>query len=168
MLLGKFHGDDVIWIGDKFDSGKPEHTPHFRPVTEWLLEGKAPGPLVCPVAFKNTSYARTNDNILARRFLVVESDTLERDEVGAIFRWLHEGCELKLAAVVDTAGKSLHAWFDFTDCEDVLDDLKLVLPALQCDPKLFTASQPVRLPGALRDGQYQKLVYLANTEVAHE
>ena len=68
-------------------------------------------------------------------------------------------------AVVDTAGKSLHGWFDFTDCEPVLDELRLVLPALKCDPKLFTASQPVRLPGAERDGKMQRLVYLSGKEL---
>jgi hypothetical protein len=73
---------------------------------------------------------------------------------------------LELVAIVDTAGKSLHGWFRYPEHEFVVDDLKLVLPALQCDPKLFTPSQPVRLPGALRDGKYQKLVYLAG-EVDH-
>ena len=167
LLLQKFPADDVVWIGDKFDSGRPEHAKHFRRVSDWQTKTAAPGPLVCPVAFKNTSHARSNDNVVARRFLVVESDTLTRDEVGAVFRWLREECELKLIAVVDTAGKSLHAWFDYTDCDAELERLKLVLPALQCDPKLFTASQPVRLPGALRDGKRQKLVYLAK-EVACE
>jgi len=168
LLLGKFKPDDVVWIGNTYDSGKPEHATHFRTAAEWLKETAALGPLICPVAFKNTSCARSNDNVVARRFLVVESDTLTRDEVGGVFRWLHEGCDLKLAAVVDTGGKSLHAWFEFE--EDLLDYQKLILPALQCDPKLFTPSQPVRLPGALRDGvagKYQKLVYLANTEASH-
>ena len=170
LLLKKFQPDDVVWLGDKFDSGKPEHAAHFKPVSAWLKESRALGPLICPVAFKNTSHARTNDNVLARRFLVVESDTLSRDDVGAVFKWLHAGCDLKLIAIVDTAGKSLHGWFDFADCEESLDDLKLLLPSLQCDPKLFTPSQPVRLPGVLRDGvpgKMQRLVWLTDTEVAH-
>jgi hypothetical protein len=168
LLLQKFEPDDVVWIGDKFDSGRPEHAVHFKTVSDWLKYSVAPAPFICPVAFKNTSCARSNDNVIARRFLVVESDTLSRDEVGAVFRWLHKGCGLKLVAIVDTAGKSLHGWFEFE--EDLLDELKLVLPACQCDPKLFTASQPVRLPGTLRDGvagKYQKLVYLGR-EVALE
>jgi hypothetical protein len=162
LLLQKFQPDDVVWIGEKIDSGRPEHANHFKTVKEWLKRSGAPAQFICPVAFKNTSCARSNDNILARRFLVVESDTLSRDEVGAVFRWLREGCDLKLIAIVDTAGKSLHGWFEFE--EDLIHDLKTVLPAFQCDPKLFTASQPVRLPGALRDGlagKYQKLVYLS-------
>lgn len=167
MLLQKFHPADVVWIGDKFDSGRPEHARHFKTAKEWSKHPAAPAPFICPVAFKNTSVARSNDNVIARRFLVVESDILTRDEVGAVFRWLCNGCGLSLAAIVDTAGKSLHGWFEHE--EDLLDDLKLVLPAFQCDPKLFTPSQPVRLPGALRDGvagKYQKLVYLSE-EMAH-
>jgi hypothetical protein len=104
-------------------------------------------------------------DILDRRFLVVESDILKKNEVGAVFRWLRESCGLKLVAVIDTAGKSLHGWFDFVSCEPVLDELRLVLPSLKCDPKLFTASQPVRLPGAERDGNLQRLVYLAKEDV---
>jgi len=168
LLIQKFQPDDVVWIGDKFDSGKAEHAKHFKTVNEWSKGSAAPAPLICPAVFKNTVVARSNDNVVARRFLVVESDTLTRDQVGAVFRWMHEGCDLNLVAIVDTGGKSLHAWFEFE--EDLLDDLKLVLPGFQCDPKLFTASQPVRLPGALRDGvsgRYQKLIYLANTEAAH-
>jgi len=160
LLLRKFAPADVVWIGGVQDSGSPECAANFKPVSEWLTYGRAPGKFVCPVNFKNTSIARSNANIVNRRFLVVESDVLKKDEVGAVFRWLTE-CDLKLMAVVDTAGKSLHGWFDFTDCEPVLDELRLMLPALKCDPKLFTASQPVRLPGAERDGKLQRLVYLA-------
>jgi hypothetical protein len=164
-LLGKFDAADVVWIGDKFDSGKPEHARHFRTASDWLKKSSVPGPFICPVAFKNTSFARSNDNVIARRFLVVESDTLTRDQVGAVFRWLRASCGLQLVAIVDTAGKSLHGWFEFE--EDLLDTLKLVLPALQCDPKLFTPSQPVRLPSALRGDKFQKLVYLTK-EAGHE
>ena len=159
LLLGQFNPDDVVWIGDTFDSGKPAHAAHFKTAREWLAHNAAPGPYLCPVTFKNTSIARSNDNVVERRFIVVESDTLTRDQVGSVFRWLREACELKLVAIVDTAGKSLHGWFEFE--ADLLDDMKLVLPALQCDPKLFTPAQPVRLPGALRGNKYQKLVYLA-------
>ena len=172
LLLQKFDAADTIWIGDTYDSGKPEHAKHFKSAAEWLKGSKAPGPFICPAAFKNTSIARSNDNILARRFLVVESDTLKKDEVGAVFRWLRDKVGLELIAIVDTAGKSLHGWFKYPTQDFVVDDLKLVLPALQCDPKLFTPSQPVRLPGALRNGKFQKLVYLAQDglakEVAHD
>jgi hypothetical protein len=164
-LLAKFKPDDVVWIGAVRDSGGLECAANFKAVQEWLTYGRAPGQFTCPVNFKNTSTARSNANIIDRRFLVVESDVLKKDEVGAVFRWLREGCGLKLVAIVDTAGKSLHGWFDFVSCEPALDELRLILPALKCDPKLFTASQPVRLPGAERDGKLQRLVYLAKEGV---
>lgn len=42
----------------------------------------------------------------------------------------------------------------------VLDQLEIILPQLGCDKGLFRASQPCRIPGALRDEKYQRLVFL--------
>ena len=158
LLLGAFKPSDVVWIGDRSDSGQPDCSVCFKPVEEWLRHDEFNSQLICPVAFKPGCHSRSNDNVVARRFLVVESDTLSKDEVGAVFRWLREVVGAELVAVIDTAGKSLHAWFVWPG-EDQLDDMKLVLPALGCDPKLFTASQPVRLAGGLRDGKVQNLVF---------
>ena len=165
LLVARFNEGDIVWIGDKFDSGKPENAKSFRSTGEWQLVDAAPAQFICPVAFKPGSYARTNVNVMTRRFLVVESDVLGKDEVGAVFRWLKEQVELDLVAIVDTAGKSLHAWFQYPEEARVVE-LKVALPELGCDPKLFTASQPVRLPSAMRDGKPQRLVYLAGKEVA--
>lgn len=158
MLLGAFKPGDIVWIGDRSDSGQPDHSVCFKSVEEWSRHVEFNSQLVCPVAFKPGIISRSNENVVARRFLVVESDSLSKDEVGAVFRWLRDVIGLELVAVIDTAGKSLHAWFVWPG-EDHLDDMKLVLPALGCDPKLFTASQPVRLAGGLRDGKVQSLVY---------
>jgi len=102
---------------------------------------------------------------MARRFLVVESDTLGRDDVGANFRWMRDKVGLKLRAIVDTAAKvcTLGSNTPGFDCRRI----KAVLPELGLRSKVITASQPVRLPGALRVGKYQRLVYLAS-EVANE
>jgi hypothetical protein len=40
--------------------------------------------------------------------------------------------------------------------------LKAGLTAFGCDPKVFNHSQPVRVPGAFREGKLQKLVWLNN------
>lgn len=165
LLLERFAQDDRVWVGSTYDSGKPEHSCHFRTVAEWLKEQTVPGQYVCPVTFKEGSFSRSNDNVQARRFLVVESDVLSRDEVGAIFRWMSETLAMTLVAVVDTAGKSLHGWYTCPP-ENLVRELKRTLPELGCDPKLFTASQPVRLPSALRGDKPQRLVYLSKKEVA--
>lgn len=164
LLLSRFKTGDVVWIGDKYDSGKPEHADHFKTVEQWNVSSSAPGPFICPVVFKNTSVSRSNDNVADRRFLVIESDTLSRDEVGAVFKWLRDEVKLPLVAIVDTAGKSLHGWFKYPP-EHLVDELKLILPELGCDPALFKVSQPVRLPSAMRGDKQQRLFYLGK-EVA--
>ena len=163
-LLSKFKNDDVLWIGERNDSGHYTNSLNFKTMADWLTFEWAPHPFICPSVFKNNSVSRSNENVVERRFVVVESDLLSRDEVGAVFRYLVD-CGLKLVAVVDTAGKSLHGWFEYPADDELMIDLRLVLPALKCDPKMLTASQPARLPGAMRVEQRQKLLYLAKDEV---
>ena len=66
----------------------------------------------------------------------------------------------KLHCIIDTAGKSLHGWFDAPRNKLFENRLKTGLTAFGCDPKVFTYSQPVRVPGAYRDGKLQRLVWL--------
>ena len=155
-LLNLFQPTDVIWCGHVDHTG-PQN---FRIRDEWLAQKGAMPPLTCPSAFNPGVFRRTKENVLHRRFLVVESDTLDRDTVGAIFRWLSVKCELKLRAVVDTGGKSLHAWFD-NPGDEILKHLKLILPPLGCDKQLFVPTQPCRMPGIPRGAdRYQKLIFI--------
>ena len=162
-IVGLYKSDDVIWIGDTYSSGKPEHERHFKKAEEWLKQPTIVGNFTCPATFKNDSHSRSNDNVLVRRFLVVESDVLNKDQVGAIFRWLKDEVGMNLRAVVDTAGKSLHGWFDFPK-KAVFEELEIILPQLGCDPGLFRPSQPCRIPGVLRGEKYQSLIYLSGKE----
>ena len=162
-IVGLYKPDDILWIGDTYSSGKPEHHVHFKRAEEWLKQSTISGNFTCPATFKNDSYSRSNDNVLVRRFLVVESDILTKDQVGAIFCWLKDEVGLKLRAVVDTAGKSLHGWFEFPK-KPVFEELQIILPQLGCDPGLFRASQPCRIPGVLRGEKYQSLIYLGGKE----
>jgi len=149
-----------VWIGDVFSSGKPEHRTHFRPVAEWYQIGPVMGNFTCGSAFKPGSFQRSNVNCDGTRFLVVESDTLTKDEMGAVFAYLNRRLRFNLHAIIDTAGKSLHGWFDAPRDPCIAGRLKAVLTVFGCDPKLFTYSQPVRVPGAWRDGKLQRLVWL--------
>jgi hypothetical protein len=149
-----------VWIGDVFSSGKPEHKTHFRPIADWYQIGPAMGNYTCGSSFKPGSFQRSNANCNGTRFLVIESDTLAKDEVGAVFAYLNLRLHFNLHAVVDTAGKSLHGWFDAPRDKRIEARLKAVLTAFGCDPKLFTYSQPVRVPGAYRDGRLQRIVWL--------
>ena len=152
----------TVWIGDIWSSGRPEHKAHFRPVAEWSQIGPAMGNFTCGSAFRPGSHQRSNANIHGHRFLVLESDTLSRDEVGAVFAYVGRRLRLSLRAIVDTAGKSLHGWFDAPRTPEMQAHLKVGLPILGCDPKVFTFAQPVRLPGAFRNGKLQRLIWLQN------
>jgi hypothetical protein len=165
LLLKLFQPDDVVWIGGTTDScqndapepRKAECRRHFRAVADWLPLPAAPSQFICPNPFKCGINSRSNQNVLFRRYLVVESDTLTKDQIGAVFSWCQQF--MRLRAVVDTAGKSLHGWFDApgTAAEK---ELKAILPELGCDPSLFKLAQPCRLPGARRGDKLQSLLYL--------
>jgi hypothetical protein len=150
----------TVWIGDVYSSGKPEHRTHFRPVADWYQIGPVLGNFTCGSSFKPDSYQRSNETIDGHRFLVLESDTLSRDEVGAVFAYVRRRLRYKLHCIIDTAGKSLHAWFDAPRTRLHEGRLKAALQVFGCDPKVFTYSQPVRVPGAFRDGRLQRLVWL--------
>ncbi len=155
LLLNLFEPDDVLWCGAVDET----RTENFKRRDEWLSGPSAPAQFTCPSTFQLGTCSRRQENLLHRRYLVVESDTLDRDTVGGVFQWLIEDNGLKLHAVVDTAGKSLHGWFDAPP--HMLADLKLVLPALGCDRHMFVPNQPCRMPGAARNGKFQRLIYLA-------
>ena len=157
-IVELFREDDRIWIGYTHDSGRAEHTRNFRPARSWLAGNGIMGPLTCPSTFRDGSFSRSNENVLDRRFLVVESDVLTKDQVGAVFKWLRDEVGMTLRAIVDTGGKSLHGWFDYPKAA-ILEELKLILPQLGCDPGMFRQSQPCRMPGVLRGENYQKLIY---------
>lgn len=150
----------VLWIGDVYSSGKPEHRTHFRPVAEWYEIGPVMGNFTCGSSFRPGCYSRSNENLDGHRFMVIESDTLSKDEVGAVFAYLRRRLRYGLHCIIDTAGKSLHAWFDAPRNKVFEDRLKAGLEVFGCDPKVFTYSQPVRVPGAWRDGKLQRLVWL--------
>jgi hypothetical protein len=151
-----------VWIGDIFSSGKPEHRTNFRPVADWYQIGPVMGNYTCGSSFKPGSFQRSNANCNGTRFLVVESDTLAKDDVGAVFAYLHRRLRYQLHCIIDTAGKSLHGWFDAPRNKILENRLKAGLTAFGCDPKVFTYSQPVRVPGAWRGGKMQRLVWLKN------
>lgn len=160
LLLSLFDPNDVVWVAEdvRHSSATSNHyADRFRPVHRWLREARAPGNFTCPATFTPGSFSRCDANICHRRFLVIESDELGKAEIGAVFRWLQG--DLQLRAIVDTGGKSLHAWFDFP-APDLLAELQAILPAFRCDPALFRASQPCRLPGAKRGDRFQHLLFL--------
>jgi hypothetical protein len=156
MLLHLFPEDATVWTGDRFNSASDDQSEAekaaarkcFRTAGAWLdMDTPPAGPLICPCTFIAGSHSRCNANVESQPFLVVESDVLTHDEFVAVIRFLQQS--LRLRAVVNTAGKSLHAWFDYPT-ESQVAELRVILKELGCDPAMFTPSQPVRFPGAKR------------------
>ena len=175
LLLQLFEPADVLWIGGKYDScgdDAPESKRescrrHFRPVGDWLREPNAPEQFICPCIFRSGTNSRCTDAVTQRRFLVIESDSLSKDEMATVINWCRRF--MRLRAIVDTGNRSLHGWFDAPPPE-IEAELKIILPNLgreaedkpTLDPALFKLAQPCRLPGAWRQpGKVrQALLYL--------
>jgi len=182
FLRWMYRPDDVVWIGERYDTGKPEHSKHFRTLEQWLQADDVNGPLICPATFLAGVHGRTQANIAARPYLVLEGDAAdavcaekqarkepltdddkERNRAAclAVLNWCRLKARLTLRAVVDSGSKSLHGWFDLPD-EGTLEEMKLALPALGFDAATLRPAQPVRLPGVRRceTGRWQRLLYL--------
>ena len=94
LLLGFFAPDDVVWIGGVTDSGLG-HQRRFRRAVEWFAESAAPGQYTCPSPFKPGAFSRSKDNVFDGRYLVVESDTLTKQQICAAFGWLRQFLKLR-------------------------------------------------------------------------
>lgn len=156
LLLHLFDPEAIVWIGDTYDSAN-EHSDtkrkecaaaHFKQAGEWLDMNPAPqGPFICPSTFEVGSYSRSNANVLTQPFYVYESDSLSHEEAVGVINYLR--LERRLRAVVNTGGKSLHAWFDRPD-ESLVKEDQIIMEGLGGDAAVFKPAQPVRLPGCKR------------------
>lgn len=103
-------------------------------------------------------------NTGARTYLVVECDQGNRDTQAAVIR--HLAKTAPLAMVVDSGGKSLHAWFHCKgQPEDRLRVFFRVAVALGGDPATWTRSQFVRMPLAIRDNGKLQAVHFFNYSI---
>jgi len=169
FLRALFQPQDIVWIGMVWETGDRKsrrgkvignYGNRFRTRDEWIHSRSIPGEFCSHCTFKPGTTSRCNDAVYDHKYLVVESDTLSRDEVGAVFNWLTH-CGLELYAIVSSGGRSLHGWFDWPGAERI-DEWAAALTGLQCDVATLRPSQPVRLPGTLRKstGKLQELLYL--------
>lgn len=178
MIRSLFPSEAILFIGDIGDSGPGRGEGHFRTVEEWLRLPVQPGPRIAAATFLAGSVSRSKHAVLARPYLVLESDDLighkattlaEREEnmaaSAALFRWCVAELHMTLAAVVETGHRSLHAWFVMPRAPHFFDQLRTIAASLRLDPSLFDQPQaPVRLPGCIHEktGIPAQLLYLAN------
>jgi hypothetical protein len=173
FIQSLFKPTDIIWIGEVWQTGEREtrggrkvnFATHFKPAREWLAQPVILGSFVSHCTFKPRTNSRSNEAVDLPRFLVVESDILEPDQLVTILRYLSDYNGLTLRAIVDTGGRSIHGWFDLPKEVNAegLEEWGAILRGLKCDPSTLRPSQPVRLPGCLRaeTKRPQQLLYLA-------
>lgn len=169
--LSLYDAEDVLWTGEPADTGGVRFVRNFETVaTIRARSGRGRGAFTCASVFKPGCLSRSNDNVLKRPYLVLEGDTMggitpatpeqkraNKEACAAFFKWLMT-TGLNLRMVVDSGNKSLHGWFDWPGQEKA-DELKM-LWHLGFDRATFKPSQPVRLPGGVRDnGSEQRILF---------
>jgi hypothetical protein len=167
-----FQQSDVLWIGMVWETGEREdrrgrmvnYRNHFKTVWEWMAQPNIKGEFTSHCVFKPGTNSRCNEQVERRCYVVVESDVLNVNQVGAVFNYLNASQDLKLRAIVSTGGKSIHGWFEWpsTANESAMAEWGAMLAGLKCDPSVLRPSQPVRLPGCIRRDtkRPQNLLYL--------
>jgi hypothetical protein len=174
MLEFLFQPEDLLWMGEEKDSGQPRHVAHFRARDQWL-EAKQLPPRIASGTFQPESYSRSGKNIARSPFILIEADELighkptndhEREQnkalCAALILLCRDRLKLKLRAVIDTGGKSLHGWLDRPPDDD-LAAFQSIAEAIGIDaPVLTRAHGPLRRPGCVHatTGHKAKLCYL--------
>jgi hypothetical protein len=155
-FLSLWNDEDVIWVGETFDTGGINGIGHFREVSYWKSINLCPkhNHFTCASTFKPGSVDRIKDQVQTHKYFVVEFDQLAPEDKqenkrrgAAILLYLRNEMGFPLRMIVDSGNKSVHGWFD-----NVLSERnKLLLRRLGADMASMRPSQPVRRPGAIRE-----------------
>jgi hypothetical protein len=159
--------DDILWVGEVWDTGPVKGPGHFAPAREWLFSppNLYANHFTTSSTFKPGVFDRRNANVASTPYVVVEFDALSPDKernrkLGAAMLNHLRGGGLDLVAVVDSGNKSLHGWV--RNNEKMTDLTKYTLRSLGADVQTMRAAQAVRVPGARRDSNIQSLLWLDN------
>jgi hypothetical protein len=125
-----------------------------------------PSPAISKTGLTQEGYESEHclEQFPVRKYVAVEFDAeRDKDVQASILLWLAKQWPLRL--VVDSAGKSLHGWFDSDGTDE--GNLKSYfndLVRLGADPRTYTRSQFVRLPDGTRDNsKRQSILYFNGT-----
>lgn len=156
--LGLFLPEDLVWVASRPNCVRSSY---FRKTIEWMGDLPVSSVFVSGSTFSTKEGSRCLNNLSQRRFTIFEHDGLGKEKTTALLRYA-EGQGLKLAAVVDSGGKSAHGWV-VTD--DGIERWIEFFRALGFCPKAMRPTQPVRLAGAMRKEtgkpvSLQRLLYM--------
>jgi len=174
FLTTIFAPDDWICITNdatydlEHDKYNPASNGTFMPLSRWLTffpdqmwTNTNQGAWIRINPTKPDLFTGSDKNVSAYRHVLIEFDSRPKaEQIDIITR-----CQLPVSAVIDSGGKSVHAWVrvDATDAGEweqrrdaVYDYLADVAP----DPKNKNPSRFSRLPGIMRGGAEQTLIAL--------
>lgn len=180
LLENLFRPEDKIWIGDNMDKGIIGNT--IRSRNDWITHfnsgGKtAPHIIINPVngisAPRKSGDGitlRGDGNVTSYSYCMAEFDNLSREK--QIQFWA--AAKLPIVALIDSGGKSIHAWLDVsklalvTTSEQWQSQIKnrlynQYLIPLGVDPSNTNPARLSRLPGHYRSekNKYQRLLWLS-------
>lgn len=177
LLQTLYEPDDLIFIGSREEPGIIGQT--IRPAGDWIryfeAGGKSsehiiPNPLTgesAPLKGGDGLTFRGDNNVAKFKFIVVEFDTIPRDEQIAF--WAKSG--LPIYCLIDSGGKSIHGWVRIDGIQDakrwqtVIRECLFprILVPMGVDSACKNESRLSRLPGHFRTdkGNFQKLLWLS-------
>lgn len=181
FLSFMFDHDDLLFIGDRYEKGVIGE--NIRTAMDWIKHFQSDG-VVGPFIIVNPlsgqlekrksgdgESLRGDNNVCNFRFCLVEFDNLSFED--QIKFW--DAVALPVAALVHSAGKSIHAWINIQKIANIcsLEDwqreieqklYRQYLIPLGVDPACSNPSRLSRLPGYFRDktNKYQELLWLAS------
>lgn len=183
LLSALYYPTDLVWIGDRYDKGIIGQA--IRTTEEWITYFRNGGktephiilnPLTGTPAPKKTGEGETlrgDSNIKEHRFCLVEFDDLSRAD--QIRFW--SAVRLPVVCLIDSGGKSIHAWVDVKklakvetseqwDTEIKQNLYGRLLSPLGVDRACSNPARLSRLPGHNRveKGNYQRILWLAGRE----
>jgi hypothetical protein len=165
-FLGMWDWEDVIWVGDVWDTGEKGEA-HFKTVNQWW-ETKVnfyANRFTTGSTYKPGSLDRKQSNILCTKYTVIEFDCLDTDKEinkrkgAATLNYLRRFFDLRM--IVDSGNKSVHG--HFINNSKLSEKAKFFLRQLGADIQTMRPSQPVRLPGGRREnGKIQSVLWVNN------
>ncbi|KQC08182.1 MAG: hypothetical protein APR62_05225 [Smithella sp. SDB] len=177
FLTAMFAPAELIFIGEREEQGIIGR--NIRSQSDWVKYFRSGGltspfiivnPLTGKPALKKGGDGETyrgDGNVQSFRYCLVEFDNLAREDQMRF--WTSEVVkELQVVALVDSGGKSIHAWIR-TEGINTLDDWQQEIRQrfyeksiihLGVDSACSNPARLSRLPGHIRDGKYQKILWM--------
>jgi RecA-family ATPase len=168
FLQSAFAPTEVVCICEQVEDGKPMTSGSFLPIEDWIARFDDPesilfrsdrtdGVFVRINPFRPSLYSGSDNDVAAYRHVLVEFDDKPKAEQEQLLR----SSGLPISVLIDSGGKSIHAWVRVDapsrkEWDARRDLIYSSIPGV--DPKNKNPSRFSRLPGAWRGDQKQKLL----------